>query len=60
MVQLTRACPDLRLSYKTVHGSKGLEADYVVVLGLCTGKYGFPAEITDDPLLDLVLTVPEG
>ena len=52
--------PGLRFSYMTVHRSKGLEADYVVVLGLCSGKYGFPAEIADDPLLDLVLAVPEG
>ena len=51
--------PRLRLSYMTVHGSKGLEADYAVVLGLCTGRRGFPTEITDDPLLDLVLATPE-
>ena len=50
--------PDLQLSYKTVHGSKGLEADYVVVLGLCSGRHGFPSEIEDDPLLDLVLSAP--
>ena len=43
----------------TVHGSKGLQADYVVVLGLCTGRHGFPTEITDDPLLELVLSAPE-
>lgn len=49
----------LQLSYMTVHRSKGLEADYVVVLGLCSGKYGFPSEISDDPLLDLVLAEPE-
>lgn len=59
MTQLEHAYAGLQLSYKTVHGSKGLEADYVVVLDLCSGKYGFPAEITDDPLLDLVLAVPE-
>ena len=29
-------------SWKTVHGSKGLEADYVVVLGLCPGSTAFP------------------
>ena len=51
--------PRVRLCFKTVHGSKGLQADYVVVLGLCTGRYGFPAEIADDPLLDLVLASPE-
>ena len=52
--------PSLCLDYKTVHRAKGLEADYVVVLGLCAGKYGFPAEIADDPLLDLVLAASEG
>ena len=50
---------DLQFTYKTLHGSKGLEADYVVVLGLCLAKYSFPAEIADDPLLDLVLATPE-
>jgi len=56
---LAKQHPHLRLSYMTVHGSKGLEADYVVVLGLCTGRHGFPTEIDDDPLLDLVLSEPE-
>ena len=56
---LARQHPRLRLSYMTVHGSKGLQADYVVVLGLCTGRHGFPTEIADDPLLDLVLSAPE-
>ena len=56
---LARRYPRLRITFMTVHRSKGLEADYAVILGLCTGKHGFPAEITDDPLLDLVLAVPE-
>lgn len=56
---LMQQYPELRLTYKTVHASKGLEADYVIVLGLCSGKYGFPSEITDDPLLDLVLAAPD-
>ena len=60
MSTLAKQYPGLRLSYMTVHGSKGLEADYVVVLGLCAGKYGFPSEVADDPLLDLVLASPEG
>ena len=51
--------PRLRLSYMTVHGSKGLESDYAVVLGLRSGRHGFPAEIADDPLLDLVLSAPD-
>ena len=50
---------DLALSFMTVHRAKGLEADYVVVLGLSGGTYGFPAEIADDPILDLVLPANE-
>ncbi len=47
--------PRLRLRYNSVHQAKGLEADYVVVLDVVGGRYGFPTEIVDDPLLDLVL-----
>ena len=56
---LRKQYPGLRFSWMTVHRSKGLEGDYAVVLGLCCGKHGFPAEIVDDPLLDLVLPAPE-
>ena len=59
MSDLARRYPGLRFSSMTVHGSKGLEADYVVVLGVCSGRNGFPTEITDDPLLDLVLSASE-
>ena len=51
--------PNLRIDFKTVHGAKGLEADYVVLLDVQSGKYGFPSEIIDDPLLELVLAAPE-
>lgn len=49
--------PDPRMTIRslTVHSAKGMEADYVVVLDVVNGRYGFPTEITDDPLLDLVL-----
>ena len=59
MGSLAKQYPGLRLSYMTIHRSKGLQADYVVVLGLCSGKHGFPVEIADDPLLDLVLAASE-
>ena len=59
MSELGKRHPNLDLTYMTAHGSKGLEADYVVVLGMRAGKYGFPAEIVDDPLLDLVLPAAE-
>ena len=59
MSELRKRNSELDLTYMTMHGSKGLEADYVVVLGLRAGKYGFPAEIADAPLLDLVLPAAE-
>ena len=59
LAALARQHSRLRLDYMTVHGSKGLQADYAVVLGLCAGRHGFPTEIEDDPLLDLVLAAPE-
>lgn len=46
--------PNLDIAFKTIHASKGLEADHVIVLGLFRGRTGFPSEIVDDPLLALV------
>ena len=50
----------LRVEFSTVHAAKGREADYVVVLDLRDARLGFPAQIADDPLLDLVLPPPPG
>jgi DNA helicase-4 len=55
-----RATPsNLRVMFRTVHGSKGLEADYIVVPSLITGTYGFPSTIADDPVLALAMPSPE-
>jgi DNA helicase IV len=43
----------------TIHAAKGMQADYVLVTDLVSGKSGFPSEIVDDPILDLVLSEPE-
>lgn len=51
---LRRRFPRLSLSFKTIHASKGLEADHVVLLNADSGRLGFPSEIVDDPLLGLV------
>ena len=32
------------ISFNTIHGSKGLEADYVIISHLESGKFGFPSE----------------
>lgn len=44
------------LQFITAHKSKGLEADYVIVLNCNSGKYGFPSGKSDDPILSLVLS----
>ena len=57
---LPRRLPsNLNVTFRTVHGSKGLEADYIVIPGLSTGTYGFPSAIADDPVLDLAMPAPE-
>lgn len=47
---------NLDVKFRTVHGSKGLEADYIVVLNAKSGVYGFPSTIADDPVLDLAMS----
>ena len=45
---------ELGVEFKTIHASKGLEADHVILLSADSGRMGFPSEIVDDPLLSLV------
>lgn len=54
MADLQRSFPRLRISFKSIHASKGLEADHVILLNADSGRMGFPSEIVDDPLLTLV------
>ena len=46
--------------FNTVHRAKGTEADYVIVVDLADDRWGFPSQIDDDPLLELVLPPPHG
>ena len=46
--------------FSTVHSAKGSEADYVVVLDLKDGRWGFPSRIEDSSLLELVLPPTAG
>jgi len=48
------------IEYLTVHKSKGLEADYVILLQCNKGTYGFPSLVSDDPVLDYVLNNSDG
>ncbi|WP_225037272.1 UvrD-helicase domain-containing protein [Winogradskyella sp. SM1960] len=47
------------IKYITVHKSKGLEADNVIVLNLKNHLLGFPNKMTDDPMLSLLLSDDE-
>jgi DNA helicase-4 len=42
------------LSFKSVHSAKGMEADYVLVLGCIGGEHGFPSKVSEENLLDVV------
>ena len=51
--------PDLKIRFLTVHQSKGLEADYVVLLNNREAKLGFPAHVKDPPLKAELVKIAE-
>lgn len=59
MNEISNVWPGQLLEPRTIHRSKGLEADFVILNALSGAKYGFPSEIEDDPLLSLVLAAPD-
>jgi DNA helicase-4 len=42
---------NLTIQAQTIHSSKGLEADYVIVLGVKSGILALPSEIENDPII---------
>lgn len=50
---------NIEITFKTVHKSKGLEADNVIILNLKNHLLGFPNKMTDDPILSLLLSDDE-
>ncbi len=48
-----------RVHFLTIHKSKGLEADYVILIRVCSGVMGFPSTISDDPILCMVMPEAE-
>jgi len=50
---------DVDIKFVTVHKSKGLEADNVIILNIKNDLYGFPNKLTDDPILSLLLSEEE-
>ncbi len=59
LATLSSGFPKLKLEFLTVHKSKGLQADFVILLDANSGRFGFPSEIDDDPLLSMVLAEPD-
>jgi DNA helicase IV len=58
--EVAREHPKIK-SYReaTIHGTKGEEADFVVIGDLVSGGYSFPSVMEDDPLLSLLQPRPE-
>lgn len=55
--QLRLEFPDhetLGLRFLSIHRAKGTEADYVLLLSCISGRHGFPSEIMDQRVLDIV------
>lgn len=48
--------PKLKITFLTVHRSKGLESDNVILINAKNSTVGFPNKISDDPILSYVLT----
>ena len=48
-----------KINFMTIHQSKGLECDYIILLNCNGGTIGFPSQISDSPLLKYVLSEPD-
>ena len=48
-----------QMNFMTVHQSKGLECDYIILLNCNGGTIGFPSQISDSPVLKYVLSEPD-
>lgn len=45
----------LEVEFLTVHSSKGMEADHVVLPRMTSEMLGFPSQVADDPVLQLAM-----
>ena len=48
-----------QIPFLTVHKSKGLESDHIILLNCNGGTMGFPSKISDSPVLNYVLSEPD-
>ncbi|WP_287878556.1 UvrD-helicase domain-containing protein [Aquitalea sp.] len=54
-----RFTPLLHIEHETMHGSKGLGRDFVIIVGMESGYKGFPGEFLPDPLFEMLLPALE-
>ena len=53
--ETNRAFPNLKISCKTIHGSKGLESEFVILIN----AGNIPNKMIDDPIINRLLATPE-
>ncbi len=46
--------PNANITFMTAHGAKGLGYDNVILINMFEGKFGFPCQLEDDPIMKLV------
>ena len=51
----SRKYPKIRMTFMTAHASKGLGYDDVIILNAMDDRFGFPAKIEDDPVLNMLI-----
>lgn len=56
----SREAISVGVKFATVHQAKGTEADYTIVVDLIDERWGFPSQINDDPILELLLPPSHG
>lgn len=46
--------PNVKITFLTAHSSKGLGFDNVIIINGSEGIYGFPSQIQNDPIMDII------
>ena len=46
--------PNADINFMTAHSAKGLGYDNVILINMFEGKFGFPCQLEDDPIIKLV------
>lgn len=59
LTRLNQRYPILKIQTQSFHTAKGKEADQVVIIGMKTGKHGFPSSKATPAILDALLAKEE-